>query len=371
LKIKSFKEFCLLESEEFSSFKSLVFEAEGKDKVDSYRSIAYKLAEIFALYGFFFAQKKGFFDEKAWPKLMDQIITIRDPKKRWETIVKMSNFLQSKTSSPALKPVRGEFGYRGNYSYSQETEDLPKATEFLRAASNAAFMNFTPEEQQRSLEIMDQILRNMQPIKMSRDTSIKEAMKYSTPTDTDLLRMADASGNKLMNMYNVMDNLKAAYPESSSEIDGFVTTFILPGIDKVRSFIQNEIPKVSGSAAVGFLKKLENFDKTIDALIPKSQDLKNKIVKTYQPIAAAKEFEDSASSIINKVRDGILQQAENNARWIKTGDVVAGTTDIKDPKYSGDMQVRSEIEKEKKKKDIKQRGIDDLADFLNKKYTLR
>lgn len=367
-RIKGFREYILSESN-----TEITREASpsSSNKVDSYRSIAYKLAEIFALYGFFFAQKEGFFDPKSWPKLMDEIIRIKDPKARWETIIKMSKFLQAKTASPALKPVQGEFGYRGNYDYGQETENLPKATEFLKSASNAAFMGFTPEEQKRALEIMDQILRNMQPLKMTRDTSVKEAVKYADPTETDLLRMADASGNKLMNMYNVMDNLKAAYPESSAEIDSFVNTFIIPNVDKVKSFIQVEIPKVSGSATVGFYKKLQNFDKTIDSLIPKSQELKNKIVKTYQPIAAAKEFEDSAMAIITKVRNGILRQAENNARWTKAGDVVAGTTDITDPRYSKDLQVKREEEKIQKGKTLKKRGVDDLADFLNKKYSLR
>ncbi len=371
MKIKSFKAFCLLESKGSFLTDYQIFESGSVDKVDSYRSIAYKLAEIFSLYGFFFAQKEGFFNEKSWVKLMDEIIQIKDPKSRWETIVKMSKFLQSKTSSPALKPVQGEFGYRGNYSYSKETEDLPKATEFLRSASNAALMNFTEEEKKKALGIMDHILRNMKPLKMSRNTSVKESKKYENPTESDLLRMADASGSKLMNMYNVMENLKSAYPESSVEIDSFINSFIIPNVDKIRSFIQNEIPKVSGSSAVGFYKKLQNFDKTIDSLIPKHQELRNKIVKTYQPISAAKEFEDSAMLIINRVRNGIIQQAENNSRWTKSGDVVAGTTNINDPKYSKDLQVRKEEEKIQKKKILKKKGVDDLADFLNKKYTLR
>ena len=376
---KDFKSFYLNESRRYSSSvrgldgNFFIGEASSadSDKVDSYRSIAYKLAEIFALYGFFFAQKEGFFDAKNWPKLMDQIIKIKDSKARWDMIMKMSKFLQSKTASPALKPEQGEFGYRGSYSYGQETEDLPKATEFLRSASNAAFKNFTPEEQSRALEIMDDVLRNMQPIKMSRDLSLKEAEKYLNPTDTDLLRMADTIGNKLMNMYNVLDNLKSAYPESSAEIDSFINGSIIPNVDKVRSFIEVEIPKVSGLASVGFMKKLQNFDKTIDSLIPRSQDLRNKIVNKFQPIAAAKEFEDYAMAIILKVREGIMKQAEANARWIKKGDVVAGETDITDPKYSKDLQVQKDIKKAEEKKRLRKRAVDDMADFLTKKYTLR
>jgi len=377
--IRRFKDFHLNESGKYLSSVKVIGEnfllaeedSTRKDKVDSYRSIAYKLAEIFALYGFFFAQKKGFFDPKNWSKLMDQIIQIKDPAARWDMIMKMSKFLQTKTASPSLKPVQGEFGYRGNYDYGQETEDLPKATEFLKSASNAAFKSFTQEEQKRALGIMDEILRNIQPLKMSRETSIQEGIKYLIPTESDLLRTADASGNKLMNMYNVLDNLKTAYPDSSTEIDSFINGYIIPNVDKVRSFIQNEIPKVSGQASVGFMKKLQNFDQTIDALIPRSQELRNKIVKTYQPIAASKEFEDSAMAIILKVRQGILRQAEENARWTKSGDVVAGQTNITDPKYSKDLQVQQDEEKKKKNRQLRQRGVDDLADFLTKKYTLK
>ena len=372
--IKRFKDFYLKESRKGPNGTFSLFEdspAGGTDKVDSYRSIAYKLAEIFALYGFFFAQKRGFFDPKNWSKLMGQIAAVKDPKARWDMILKMSKFFQTKTASPSLKPVQGEFGFRGNYDYGQETQDLPKATEFLKAASDAAFKNFTPEEQQKALQIMDEILMNIQPLKMSRDTSVKEAMNYALPTESDLLRTADASGNKLMNMYNVMDNLKTAYPDSATEIDSFINTSIIPNVDKVRSFIQVEIPKVSGRASVGFMKKLQAFDQAVDALIPKSQDLRNKIVKTFQPIAASKEFEDNAMAIITKVRQGIIRQAEENARWTKAGDVVAGQTDITDPKYSKDLQVQKDIEKSKEQSTKRQRGVDDLADFLSKKYTLR
>ena len=377
--IQRFKDFYLNESKKYTSSKinlgGDIFLNEdapsNKDKADSYRSIAYKLAEIFALYGFFFAQKEGFFDPKNWSKLMDQIIQIKDPKARWDMILKMSKFFQSKTASPALKPVQGEFGYRGNYDYGQETEDLPKATEFLKAASDAAFKSYTPEEQKRALEIMDEILKNIQPLKMTRDTSIKEGVKYLNPTESDLLRTADASGNKLMNMYNVLDNLKTAYPESATEIDAFINSSIIPNVDKVRSFIQVDIPKVSGPATVGFMKKLQAFDQTIDALIPRSQELRNRIVKTYQPMSASKEFEDHAMAIILKVREGIMKQAEQNARWVKSGDVVAGQTDITDPKYSKDLQVTKDAEKKEQNKRMRQKAADDLADFLSKKYTLR
>ncbi len=370
--IKRFKEFYLSESRSLPNEASSIFEEVKKeDKVDSYRSIAYKLSEIFALYGFFFAQKENFFDEKSWPKLMDQIIKIKDPKARWETIVKMSKFFQSKVA--AIKPAEGEFGSRGSYDYGNETEDLPKATEFLRAASNAAFKNFTPDEQQKALAVMDNILKNMQPLKISKTSSAKtnEEQKYLPPTDTDLLRMADSTGNKLLNMYNVLNNLKTAYPKSVQEIDSFLNGQIIPNVNKVQNFIDVEIPKVSGPATEGFLKKLQSFDKTIDALIPKTQELKNRIVNAYQPIAASKEFEDQAMAIILKVREGIMKQAEMNARRVKAGDVVAGTTDINDPKYSGDLQVSRDAKKAEKSKELKKRGIDDLADFLSRKYSLQ
>jgi hypothetical protein len=45
-------------------FSEILNEADQvKDKSESYRSIAYKLSEIFGLYGFFFAQKPGFMTE--------------------------------------------------------------------------------------------------------------------------------------------------------------------------------------------------------------------------------------------------------------------------------------------------------------------
>ena len=196
LEIRRFKDFYLVESRRYSpSVKSLmgnslVNEDSGtwvgnswtdsgsqnsnsktnRSKEESYRSIAYKLSEIFGLYGFFFAQKPGFFNPDNWSKLMDQIVAVKDPTAKWDIIIKMTNFLQQKVASPAMEATtRGEFGYRGEYDYAEETADLPQAAGFLKAASNAAFKSFTPDEQKKSLEIMDGILKKTKPLTFQKN----------------------------------------------------------------------------------------------------------------------------------------------------------------------------------------------------------
>ena len=345
--IRRFKDFYLTESRNYSpSVKTLDGDSfvnedstlgqDKKGKEESYRSIAYKLSEIFGLYGFFFAQKPGFFDPKNWSKLMDQIVAIKDPAAKWDTIVKMSKFLQQKVASPAMEPTtRGEFGYRGQYDYSTETADLPQATEFLKAASNAAFKSFTPDEQKKSLEIMDGILKETKPLKMQENLNpLREGQRYLPPSQQDLIVFADSIGAKLLNMYNLLDGLKAAYPESEAEIDSFLNSSVTPNVDKIRKIIETDIPNVGEKAAVGYMKKLTDFDAAISALIPRAESLKDKVTKSFQPISASREFEDSAQGIIDKVREGIMKQAESNARKKKSGDVVAGETNITDPKNS-------------------------------------
>ena len=389
--IRRFKDFHLAESRKYStSVKNLdgnsfvnedtTLGPDKKGKEESYRSIAYKLSEIFGLYGFFFAQKPGFFNPDNWSKLMDQIVAIKDPAAKWDTIVKMSKFLQQKVASPAMNPTtRGEFGYRGEYDYAAETTDLPQATEFLRAASNAAFKSFTPEEQKKSLEIMDGILKETKPLSLQENLkALREGQRYLPPSQSDLMVLADSIGAKLLNIYTLMDNLKSAYPGSEAEIDSFLSSSITPNVDKIRNIIQNDIPNVGDKATVGYMKKLTDFDASITALIPKSEALKDKVVKTFQPIAASKEFEDSAQAIIDKVREGIMKQAESNARKKKSGDVIAGETDIRDPRNSGDAQVAGSTssksaEEAKKQQSAARRkqNVDDLSDFLAKKYQKR
>ena len=385
--IRRFKDFYLTESRNYSpSVKTLdgnsfvnedsTLGQDKKGKEESYRSIAYKLSEIFGLYGFFFAQKPGFFDPKNWSKLMDQIVAIKDPAAKWDTIVKMSKFLQQKVASPAMEPTtRGEFGYRGQYDYSTETADLPQATEFLKAASNAAFKSFTPDEQKKSLEIMDGILKETKPLKMQENLNpLREGQRYLPPSQQDLIVFADSIGAKLLNMYNLLDGLKAAYPESEAEIDSFLNSSVTPNVDKIRKIIETDIPNVGEKAAVGYMKKLTDFDAAISALIPRSESLKDKITKSFQPIAASREFEDSAQGIIDKVREGIMKQAESNARKKKSGDVVAGETSITDPKNSGDAQVAGSAPvkaADAAKLQRKKQNLDDLSDFLAKKYQKR
>ena len=385
--IRRFKDFYLTESRNYSpSVKTLdgnsfvnedsTLGQDKKGKEESYRSIAYKLSEIFGLYGFFFAQKPGFFDPKNWSKLMDQIVAIKDPAAKWDTIVKMSKFLQQKVASPAMEPTtRGEFGYRGQYDYSTETADLPQATEFLKAASNAAFKSFTSDEQKKSLEIMDGILKETKPLKMQENLNpLREGQRYLPPSQQDLIVFADSIGAKLLNMYNLLDGLKAAYPESEAEIDSFLNSSVTPNVDKIRKIIETDIPNVGEKAAVGYMKKLTDFDAAISALIPRAEALKAKVTKSFQPIAASREFEDSAQGIIDKVREGIMKQAESNARKKKSGDVVAGETTITDPRNSGDAQVAGSAPSkaaDAAKLQRKKQNLDDLSDFLAKKYQKR
>jgi hypothetical protein len=402
LEIRRFKDFYLTESRNYSpSVKtldgnSLVKEDSGtwvgnswkgsggqnsnsgtnRSKEESYRSIAYKLSEIFGLYGFFFGQKPGFISDDNWSKLMGEIVAVKDPAAKWDTIIKMTNFLQQKVASPAMKPTtRGEFGYRGDYDYAEETADLPQAAGFLKSASNAAFKSFTPEEQKKSLEILDGILKETKPLTFQKNTNpVTEGQRYLPPSQSDLMVLADSIGAKLLNMYSMLDNLKVAYPGSEAEIDSFLNSSVIPNVDKIRAIIQTDIPNVGDKATVGYMKKLTDFDASITALIPKSEALKDKIVKTFQPIAASREFEESAQRIIDKVREGILKQSEDYARKKKAGDVVAGETDIRDPRNSGDAQVAGSTpakSAEAAKSQKRKQNLDDLSDFLSKKYQKR
>ena len=402
LEIRRFKDFYLVESRRYSpSVKSLmgnslVNEDSGtwvgnswtdsgsqnsnsktnRSKEESYRSIAYKLSEIFGLYGFFFAQKPGFFNPDNWSKLMDQIVAVKDPTAKWDIIIKMTNFLQQKVASPAMEATtRGEFGYRGEYDYAEETADLPQAAGFLKAASNAAFKSFTPDEQKKSLEIMDGILKKTKPLTFQKNPNpVTEGQRYLPPSQSDLMVLADSIGAKLLNMYSLLDNLRTAYPESEAEIDSFLNSSVTPNVDKIRKIIETDIPNVGEKAAAGYMKKLTDFDATISALIPRAEALKDKVTKSFQPIAASREFEDSAQGIIDKVREGIMKQAESNARKRKAGDVVAGATDIIDPRNSGDAQVAGSTTAkaaEASKLQRKKQNVDDLSNFLAKKYKKR
>jgi hypothetical protein len=379
LNIQDFKSFQLMETEKsplsgtFSVNEDTTLGPDKKGKEESYRSIAYKLSEIFGLYGFFFAQKPGFFDPNSWPKLMDQIIKVKDPVARWDMIVKMSKFLQGKVASLSDLPIKtGEFGARGQYDYGQETENLPQATEFLKSASNAALKNFTQEEKNKAMVIMDEILRSTKPLTLQEKQSfVSEAQQFVPPSVQDLLRLADSTGAKLLNMYDMLDNLAVAYPDSKNEVISFQDSYIAPNVKKVENIMKNDIPNVGERAAEGYYKKLQKFDAEVSSLIPKADALRQKLVATYQPIAAASEFEDSAQNIIDEVRQGILQQAENNVRRKKSTDVIAGSTDLNDPKYSGDAQVKAPEVEAARKAEQKKKNIDDLSDFLAKKYSLR
>ena len=150
--IKKFKDFYLLES------KGENVSINESEKSESYRSIAYKLSEIFGLYGFFFAQKPGFMTESQWKKYMEDIVKITDPTAKWTKIKDTISEFQQKVSSPAILPVAGEFGHLGQYSYEKETEELPLATKLLQDAHNAVFKTFSSAEKNKAMSILNNIL---------------------------------------------------------------------------------------------------------------------------------------------------------------------------------------------------------------------
>jgi hypothetical protein len=149
MEIKKFKNF----------FPEIINEAEtSKDKSEFYRGVAYKLSEILGLYGFFFAQKPGFVSPEQWKKYTSDIVKITDPTEKWKKIIDTVSEFQDKISSPGILPVKGEFGYLGNYSYEKETSELPLATKLLQNAHNALFKNFTEEEKNKAMSILNTII---------------------------------------------------------------------------------------------------------------------------------------------------------------------------------------------------------------------
>ena len=146
-------------------FSEIINEADTvNDKSESYRSIAYKLSEIFGLYGFFMAQKPGFMPESQWKKYMTDIVKVTDPSAKWKKITEVIAEFQNKVSSEAILPVKGEFGYLGSYSYEKETSELPLATKLLQDAHNAVFKTFNSAEKSKAMTILNSIILGSKPL---------------------------------------------------------------------------------------------------------------------------------------------------------------------------------------------------------------
>lgn len=364
-KIKNFSDFILEKSLSSSEgIFSRVFESSSK--VDSYRTIALKLAEIFSLYGFFFGQKPESIKPGAWKGMMTDIAKISDEKEKWKKIMDLSTYLQGKIASFVSAPS-GEFGSRGTYDYGTETEALPRATGYLKTASEVSTKDFTPEEKAKVMSILDRALLSVKPFTISdlvkESLNLLEKEKFLPPTNLDLLRVADTIGANLMRIYDELEVTKAAFPESETEINSFISASVLPAVDDLKNMIQNEIPNVGEKAAEGYMKKLNTFDGEVNKLAQKSQELRSKMNQQFSSNYASNSYEKSAQEIIDKVKKGIKDQGILNNRWVKTTDVVAGTT-VMDPQYMGDAQIKS---REAVRKKQKQRSAD-LAKHIIKKY---
>lgn len=217
------------------------------------------------------------------------------------------------------------------------------------------------------------------------------------PSSMDLITIADTIGTKLMNIYTQMGNIKVVYPDSANEIDSFINSSIIPLNDKIKALITKEIPeleKLSNSvykgdkktykdlgykvktikekAIVDTLLKIKELDKNSTDLQKKAEEIRNSMNKEYQGSTASKAFEDSAQAIINKVREGIETQAEQNIRDKKRGDIIPGTTDIKDMSASraAGTSGTSGSGGNTTSSTRKRKNIQDLSDYLAKKYRI-
>lgn len=224
---------------------------------------------------------------------------------------------------------------------------------------------------------------------------ITEKNRYMPPSSMDLITIADTSGTRLMNMYTELENIKVSYPDSSSKIDTFVNSSLIPLNDKIKSLIQVEIPKleskttarykgdtsaykdlgysvrtVKDKATLDMLLQLKKIDKEVTELQKKVDSLKTSISTEYQGSTASKAYEDSVKKIIDKVRAGILRQAENNIRNKKRGDIIAGTTSLDSLKGSGAAGTAGPS-KEEAAAIRKKKNIEDLSAYLAKKYKTR
>lgn len=227
---------------------------------------------------------------------------------------------------------------------------------------------------------------------------ITEKDQYMPPSSMDLITIADTIGTRLMNIYNQMGNIKVVYPGSSSKIDSFINSSIIPLNDKIKALIVTEIPgleKISNSvykgdkgaykdlgykvktvkdkAIMDMLLKIKGLDKNATDLQKKAEEIKTSMNTTYQGSTASKAFEDSAQEIINKVREGIQKQAEKNIRNKKRGDIIAGTTDLKDMSASRAAGTTgtsgtSGASNSTASSARKRKNIQDISDYLAKKY---
>ena len=212
------------------------------------------------------------------------------------------------------------------------------------------------------------------------------------PSSMGLIAIADSIGTRLMNMYNEMENIKVAYPNSATKSSSFIDSSILPLNDKIKSVILTEIPKletisvskykgdtsaykdlgysvitIKDKATMDLLLKLKGFEKEVADLEKKSEEIKSSVNSAYKVSDASKPYEDAVKVIIDKVRSGIEKQADQNIRNKKRGDIIAGTTDLNSMKGSRAAGTTGPSKEEavalKRKK-----NIDDISAYLAKKY---
>lgn len=391
INLQSFKVFLLLEGGN---------QGNERDKSDMYRRISYNVSEIFGLYGFFFNQQKDYFNPANWKTLMKQVTAPKKPKERWDKIISLINFLQEKVEG-MRQPKAGDFGFIGTYSYPEETKVLVDAAGYLKTASDIILKTFSEEEVEAAMTDMEDILvgnpaKNIEGMKPLTTTapasSVVENPAGGTNSNTseslalwerrsrltevpisDILNLLDQIGTKVLNIKSSVNALQDAYPEADSKIQAFRAANIDLYLDKINKAFQEDIPvleKGSSKQREGYLKKIQAFDKEVDGIWDKYEALKKTVMDKYQPISSSLEYIEDAETQINDVRQGIVDQANDNALDYQTSQTVSGTVDYSGRKSRDASQKDSEAQSQTRQEN-QDRYLDDVKKYLEKKYARR
>lgn len=174
---------------------------------------------------------------------------------------------------------------------------------------------------------------------------------------------------KLLNVESSVDALQNAYPEADARIQAFKAAKIDINKQKISKAIEEDIPALQKAGAKqmeGYLKRVQNFDKEIDGLWNDYEALKKSVMGKYQPISSSLEYIESAEDSIDKVRQGIVNQANANALDVQTSNMVAGQVE-----YTGSASrdaSQPDSEKTRSTRKAKQEEyLEDVRQYLQRK----
>jgi len=317
--IRDFKSYSSINEEENPSYSPL----------DAYRTVSIGVSRAFNLLSYFYAIAKPDADPSVWKAIMREIAGKKDYKEKWDSIISSAEEIQKQIASYAAKRRTEGVNTGRFFDVGVISEPIPEALNKFRTASDILTKQLSPAKISERLSLINRSLP-AEPFKMTESKIYERSEKKRTPTESEVLNLADMLSASVTQALSLARNIKQLFPESKSFVDSTIKEYISPASEKINQALNMEVPdsdlqlsksvrksyedkgwvlnSVQDKYLIDLYEDLIDLQDDIKVGMDKINQAKNSVVKELLPKSQAGEFVEAGNRILDSVESKIAEK---------------------------------------------------------------